>query len=65
MAKIADPWDHHDWDSKDYVSRWASRQDEREADHQEPFGLIGQILSHNADARFSILDLGAGYGALS
>ena len=65
MAKIADPWDHHDWDSKDYVLQWATGQDEREADRQEPFGLIAQILSRNADARFSILDLGAGYGALS
>ena len=65
MAKITDPWDHHDWDSKDYVLEWATRQDEREADRQEPFALIAQILSRDANARFSILDLGAGYGALS
>ena len=64
MAKIADPWDHHDWDSKDYVADWASRQDEREADRQELFGLIARIVPRDADARLSILDLGAGYCAL-
>ena len=65
MAKISDPWDHHDWDSKDYISHWAERQDEREAGRQETFGLMAQILPYDSDARISILDLGAGYGALT
>jgi cyclopropane fatty-acyl-phospholipid synthase-like methyltransferase len=64
MAKIADPWDHHDWDSKDYVLEWAARQDEREAERREVFKLIARTLPYARDAAITILDLGAGYGAL-
>ena len=65
MPKIPDPWDHHDWDSKEYVADWAARQDEREAERQQIFQLIANTLPHDKDAKISILDLGSGYGALS
>jgi ubiquinone/menaquinone biosynthesis C-methylase UbiE len=65
MPKIPDPWDHHDWDSRDYVSQWADRQDERERDRQDPFRLIAKTLPYDQEAPISILDLGAGYGALT
>ena len=65
MAKLSDPWDHHDWSSKEYVSGWAERQNEREVDRQEIFRLIARTLSLDSNAAISILDLGSGYGALA
>src|SRR5574341_715607 len=65
MAKISDPWDHHDWASRDYVSQWAERQDEREVLRQEAFRVMAETLPYEQDARIDILDIGAGYGALS
>ncbi len=64
MPKISDPWDHHDWSSRNYVSQWAERQDEREADRQEHFRLMTKTLPYKEKAPIKILDLGAGYGAL-
>lgn len=65
MAKLLDPWDHHDWSSKKYVSEWAERQDEREIEREKIFRLIAKILSKDPQAAINILDLGAGYGALA
>jgi SAM-dependent methyltransferase len=65
MAKISDPWDHHDWDSPDYVSRWAERQDEKEVEREEPFRLMARTIPYPKKAQIRILDLGAGYGALT
>jgi ubiquinone/menaquinone biosynthesis C-methylase UbiE len=65
MAKINDPWDHHDWSSRDYVSQWAERQDEREGLRQEAFRMMAQTLPYEQNAKIHILDIGAGYGALS
>lgn len=65
MAKLSDPWDHHDWSSREYVSDWAERQNEREVDRQEIFRLIARTLSLDSNAVMTILDLGSGYGALA
>jgi ubiquinone/menaquinone biosynthesis C-methylase UbiE len=65
MPKIPDPWDHHDWDSKEYVNNWATRQDEREAERRHIFQLIVDTLPCSRQAKFQFLDLGAGYGALT
>jgi tRNA (cmo5U34)-methyltransferase len=65
MAKLVDPWDHHDWSSQQYVNQWAEGQDKREAEREEIFRLIARTLSDDPLAPLAILDLGAGYGALS
>ena len=65
MAKISDPWDHHDWSSRKYVSQWAERQDEREVDREAIFRLMTKIPHYEQAAPIKILDLGAGYGALA
>jgi tRNA (cmo5U34)-methyltransferase len=65
MAKIVDPWDHHDWSSKEYVSGWAERQDERERERETIFRSMAKIVSKDPQAAVHILDLGAGYGALA
>ena len=65
MAKLVDPWDHHDWSSQQYVNQWAEGQDQREVERQEIFRLIATTLSDNSEAALTILDLGAGYGPLT
>jgi ubiquinone/menaquinone biosynthesis C-methylase UbiE len=65
MAKLVDPWNHHDWSSKKYVSEWAERQDEREVEREKIFRMIAKLLAHDPKAPIDILDLGAGYGALA
>ena len=65
MAKLVDPWDHHDWSSQQYVNQWAEGQDKREVEREEIFHLIARTLSDDSQAALTILDLGAGYGALA
>ncbi len=65
MAKIIDPWDHHDWNSPRYVSNWAERQDGREVDREEIFRLMVKILPYRPETPIKFLDIGAGYGALA
>jgi SAM-dependent methyltransferase len=65
MAKLVDPWDHHDWSSKEYVADWAARQDEREAEREKIFRSIAATISEDRHAALEFLDLGAGYGALA
>lgn len=65
MPKIIDPFDHHDWSSREYVSQWAERQDTREAEREAVFRLMAKTLPYDQDAPIRILDIGAGYGALA
>lgn len=65
MPKLTDPWDHHDWSSREYVADWAERQDEREVDREEIFRLIARTLSYDPESAIKLLDIGAGYGALA
>ena len=65
MAKITDPWDHHDWAARDYVEQWANRQDTKEADRQDAFKVLADSLPFEPSAKITILDIGAGYGALT
>ncbi|HEY2922497.1 MAG TPA: class I SAM-dependent methyltransferase [Candidatus Binatia bacterium] len=57
--------DHHDWESSQYVSKWAEGQDPKEKDRQEPFRLIADTIPFDKKLSIRILDLGAGYGALT
>jgi tRNA (cmo5U34)-methyltransferase len=65
VAKLSDPWHHHDWDSKDYVADWAERQKGREPGRQEAFAALAAALPFKKDAAIKILDAGAGYGGLT
>ena len=65
MAKLSDPWHHHDWESKDYVTEWAERQKAREPDRQEAFAALAAALPYKKNAAIKILDAGAGYGGLA
>ncbi|HEY7218465.1 MAG TPA: methyltransferase domain-containing protein [Candidatus Binatia bacterium] len=57
--------DHHDWDSNEYVSNWAKGQDPKEKDRQEPFRVLADTIPFDKKQAIRILDLGAGYGALT
>ena len=57
--------DHHDWDSPKYVSDWAAGQDEKEKARQEPFRVLAQTIPYDKQLPIRILDVGAGYGALT
>jgi ubiquinone/menaquinone biosynthesis C-methylase UbiE len=47
------------------VSQWSAGQDQREADREKIFHLIAKTLPYDQEASITILDIGAGYGALT
>ena len=57
--------DNHDWASQEYVSHWAEGQDKKEALRQEPFRVMAQTIPYDKGLPIKILDVGAGYGALT
>lgn len=65
MAKISDPHGLHDWSSDEYVHDWAKRQDRYEEERRPQFQMIADAIPFVRDAAMRILDLGAGYGALT
>jgi tRNA (cmo5U34)-methyltransferase len=58
-------YDHHDWDSPKYVSDWATGQDKKEKARQEPFRVLVETIPYDKALPIRILDVGAGYGALT
>jgi SAM-dependent methyltransferase len=55
----------HDWHSSDYVDYWITRDKSRDAERRE---RLRTMLSHAdvaADAEFTVLDVGGGYGVVS
>jgi SAM-dependent methyltransferase len=58
--------DHsHDWSSSEYVANWAVDQDQKEAERLEQFRLLAQTIPFDNHLPIKILDVGAGYGALT
>ena len=55
----------HNWDSPEYVSHWAEGQDQKELDRQEAFRLLAETIPYDKSLPIRILDVGAGYGALT
>lgn len=56
---------HHDWASAEYVANWARGQEPKEANRRQVFSLLADMIPFEKDAAIKILDLGAGYGALT
>lgn len=55
----------HDWHSSDYVDYWITRDKSRDSERRE---RLRAMLSHAdvaADAEFTVLDVGGGYGVVS
>ena len=57
--------DPHNWASPDYVANWAKGQDQKEANRQKAVDLIADTIPYAREHAITILDLGAGYGALT
>ena len=57
--------DHHDWHSKEYVRRWADRQDDRLPHRKEAFEIMAKTIPYPKTATIRVLDVGAGYGGLT
>ena len=67
MSKTSHQHHHspHDWHSQEYVSKWAEGQDQKEVNRREAFRLLGETIPYDKNAPIRILDVGAGYGALT
>src|SRR5215470_17714360 len=57
--------DHHDWTSDAYVEEWVTRQRAADPERAQRFQLLCDLLPFPTDATVTILDVGAGYGAVS
>jgi ubiquinone/menaquinone biosynthesis C-methylase UbiE len=55
----------HNWASADYVANWAKGQDPKEVNRRNAFSLLADTIPFEKSATIKILDLGAGYGALT
>src|SRR5215467_3749488 len=57
--------DHHDWTSDAYVEEWVTRQRAADPERAQRFQLLCDLFPFPKDATVTILDVGAGYGAVS
>ncbi len=57
--------DPHHWESADYVTDWAKGQDRKEANRAQAFHVLADAIPFEKTLPIRILDLGAGYGALT
>ena len=55
----------HHWKEADRVAHFAARMDERAAEREAQFDLLGRLLPYESGDAFHILDVGAGYGAVA
>jgi ubiquinone/menaquinone biosynthesis C-methylase UbiE len=55
----------HEWHSADYVDWWIARDLGRDADRRKRLRAMLAHLNLAADAEFSVLDVGGGYGVVS
>ena len=55
----------HNWDSSEYVSNWAAKQDPKEIEREKQFRLLANTIPYAKQLPIRILDVGAGYGALT
>jgi SAM-dependent methyltransferase len=55
----------HRWESAEYVAGWAKGQDPKEINRAAAFQLLADKIPYDKNLPIRILDLGAGYGALT
>ncbi len=56
---------HHHWESAEYVAGWAKGQDPKEENRAAAFQVLADTIPYDKNLPIKILDLGAGYGALT
>jgi ubiquinone/menaquinone biosynthesis C-methylase UbiE len=59
------PIGEHDWHSPDYVDYWINRDVSRDAERRQRLRTMLSHAGFAADAEFSVLDVGGGYGVVS
>jgi SAM-dependent methyltransferase len=59
------PIGEHDWHSSDYVDYWITRDKSRDAERRERLRTMLAHADVAADAEFTVLDVGGGYGVVS
>src|SRR5438552_8708471 len=57
--------DHHDWQSQAYVDEWISGDHTRDDDRAPLLRRVANFIPFSHEAQIRVLDIGAGYGALS
>ena len=55
----------HDWQSQEYVDYWIGRDVTRDDERREHLLRMAALLPYEPDAEIRVLDVGAGYGAVS
>lgn len=66
MTQPCPSMDRHDWHSEQYVAEWVKRYTAQEDAARQPhFKLMADLIAVSKEAPLRILDVGAGYGALS
>jgi tRNA (cmo5U34)-methyltransferase len=61
----SDPHGHHDWHSQQYVEGWIASATARDPERRTILRRVASLIPREADAAIRVLDVGAGYGALS
>lgn len=61
----SDPLGHHDWHSQQYVEEWITSAAMRDDTRRLVLRRVASLIPHEPDAAIRVLDVGAGYGALS
>jgi tRNA (cmo5U34)-methyltransferase len=56
---------HHDWHSAAYVDDWISGDHTRDSERLPLLRRVANFIPFSHDAQIRVLDIGAGYGALS
>lgn len=61
----SDPHGRHDWHSSQYVEGWIASAATRDDERRIILRRVVSLIPREADAAICVLDVGAGYGALS
>ncbi len=61
----SDPHGHHDWHSQQYVEEWITSATARDPERRTILRRVAGLIPRETDAAIRVLDVGAGYGALS
>ena len=61
----SDPFGRHDWHSPQYVEEWIASATQRDEERRSILRRVVSLIPHEPDAAIRVLDVGAGYGALS
>ena len=61
----SDPHGRHDWHSPQYVEDWIASSAGRDDERRIILRRVVSLIPREADAAIRVLDVGAGYGALS